>query len=91
MNSTKQMIFVIFVTLVVTFANANDGEAIRELCRLRFGTFPHPNPALCHLFIQCQVNFYKFWKFIKRQTELFLNSLLTELLWNVDLDLYLME
>lgn len=48
----------IFVLLVafVALAAADDEQAIRTLCRFRVGNFPHPNPALCHKFVQCQVN-----------------------------------
>lgn len=51
-------IFVLLVVCVSILVAADDEQAIRDLCRFRVGTFPHPNPELCYQYVQCQVYFW---------------------------------
>ena len=58
MNCAKNKVIVLVLTIFAGFASAEFEEAIRELCRLQIGNFPHPNPSFCGLYVQCQVNFF---------------------------------
>lgn len=49
----KLEIFFVVLLLTISTCVADDEQAIRDLCRFRIGTFPHPNPQLCNLFVQC--------------------------------------
>lgn len=82
-------IFVLLVTVMVSFCAAEDQEIINELCRFRIATIPHPNPELCHLYVQCQVNFEMDCEIAKKFTliyscllETFVNALKTTFLLN---------
>jgi hypothetical protein len=50
------ILFVLCHSFLIGKSNADD-PSIRDFCRLRFGTFAHPNPSLCFKFVQCQVTF----------------------------------
>lgn len=51
----KGIIFILLTTLVVV-ATADEAEEIRLRCQGRLDAIPHPNPEICHMFIQCVVN-----------------------------------
>lgn len=72
MNSYRREIFVLLLALSVTCCAANDEQAIRDLCRFRIGNFPHPNPVLCHQYVECQVK-EKFKKVLKVLKNFFLD------------------
>lgn len=57
MNSVNKSVLILLVILAVQFSAADDSQAIRDLCRLRVGIFPHPNSKLCNEFVKCQVSF----------------------------------
>ena len=64
MKTVNKLFFTLFVALMVSICAADDQQVINQLCRFRIATIPHPNPALCHLYVQCVVSFkYKFWIF----------------------------
>lgn len=61
MKSENKGIIFLLLTMLVLVAAIDEAEEIRLRCEGRLGTIPHPNPEMCHLFIQCVVsNQFKF-------------------------------
>lgn len=56
MKSQKTGIILLLLTTLFLVAAADEAEEIRLRCEGRFGTIAHPNPEMCHLFVQCVVS-----------------------------------
>lgn len=56
MKNIQAGIFAIFLASLLAIGSADYQLVVDETCRFRIATIPHPNPVLCHLYVQCQVD-----------------------------------